>query len=71
MNEESSRKSKFENCEVGPFRLPGITVNTEEVTSEELAEMQVWARENHAYVNDNLISWRSAKHRDWFVLKWG
>ena len=72
VNEESSRKSKFESCEVGPFRLPGITVNTGEVTAEHLAEMQAWARENHAYVADNIISWRrrDLAKRDWFILRW-
>ena len=63
---------KITICEVGPFRLPGVAINTDRVTAEELAEMQAWARENHAYVADNVISWRrrDLAKRDWFTLRW-
>lgn len=62
---------RFENCEVGPFRLPGVVVNTEVVTPEELAEMRAWAEANGAYVNtDCLFSWKKEQKRDWFSLRW-
>lgn len=62
---------RFEACEVGPFRLPGIKVNTEVVTPEDLAEMRAWAEENGAYVNgESLFSWKKEQKRDWFTLRW-
>lgn len=68
---QAQQPPKFEHCEVGPFRLPGIQINREQVTDEELAEMTDWARENSAYIStETLFSWRRAKYRDWFTLRW-
>lgn len=72
MSNYESQQPKFETCEVGPFRLPGIVIDTERITAEELKEMQDWARENHAFVNEGVISWRrrDLAKRDWFILRW-
>lgn len=71
MTDAENKKPKFHSCEIGPFRLPGITIDPEQVTEDELKDMQAWAGQNHAFVSGTLLSWRSAKHRDWFILKWG
>jgi hypothetical protein len=72
LNEEHKKlPPKFEHCNVGPFNLPGVIVNTEQVTPEELVEMREWARDNGAYINtDSLFSWRKDQKRDWFTLRW-
>ena len=63
---------KLEACEVGLFRLPGVKVNVEEFTPEELEEMFDWAKENHAFIvkDQGLLSWRDSSLRDWFILRW-
>lgn len=59
------------NCEVGPFRLPGVKLDPEQFTEAQIAEMTAWVRENHGYATEGgLFSWRTDKHRSWFWLKW-
>lgn len=62
---------KLTTVDVGPFRLPGVTVNRSLVADTEFEEMINWARENGAYVTDSgLLSWRDPAKRDWFILRW-
>lgn len=63
---------KFERCEVGMFRLPGLTI-TKDGYNPELHEEQVkWAKENNCGtpMTEYLWSFRNEKQRDWFILRW-
>lgn len=63
---------KIEVCEVGPFRLSGVKVDTGQFTDAELAEMTAWVKDQGGYVGEQgLFSWKKAKLRDWFLLRWG
>jgi hypothetical protein len=61
---------KIETCQVGPFRLPGVRVDVEQYTEQQLTEMTQWVRENGGYGDSGLYSWRDAAKRDWFILRW-
>ena len=63
---------KLTTVEVGPFRLPGVQVDFNQFTPEQVQEMLEWARENGAYVAEDrgMFSWKKAKLRDWFILRW-
>lgn len=62
----------MENCEVGPFRLPGVKVDPNRFSEEQFLEIMIWVKENHGWATEQgLFSWRSDKHRSWFWLKWG
>lgn len=69
---EDQKGPKIETCEVGMFRLPGVKVDFNQYTEEQVKEMLAWARENSAYVVEErgLFSWRKEAKRDWFVLRW-
>lgn len=73
MQGEAKREPKLVTCAVGPFNLPSVQVDFNQYTPEQVLEMIDWARENGAYVDEErgLFSWRKAKLRDWFILKWG
>ena len=62
----------MENCEVGPFRLPGIVFNKGELPADLLAEMQDWASKEGVGMSmtDRLWSFKKKSHREWFVLRW-
>jgi len=70
---DPSKTPKLETVTVGPFNLPGIKVDLNQYTPKQVEEMIAWARENRAYIveEQGLFSWRTAKLRDWFILKWG
>jgi hypothetical protein len=70
MSEEN--KQKFTTCEVGMFRLPGVVFEKGALTEAEHQEMVKWAQENNCGkpMTDELWSFRSAKQRDWFILRW-
>lgn len=63
---------KIETCEVGPFRLKGIKVDTSQYTDAQYKEMTAWVRENNGYVVEDkgIFSWKSEAKRDWFILRW-
>lgn len=70
---EDKKGPKLETCEVGMFRLPGVKVDVEQFSEQQLDEMRVWARENGAYSDpgNGLFSWKDTAKRDWFILRWG
>lgn len=70
MSEEN--KQKFTTCEVGMFRLPGIVFEKGALTEDQHQEMVKWAQENNCGkpMTDELWSFKSAKQRDWFILRW-
>lgn len=70
---EDKKGPKIETCEVGMFRLPGVKVDFNQYTEEQVKEMLAWAKENSAYVVEErgLFSWRKEAKRDWFILRWG
>jgi hypothetical protein len=61
-----------ENCEVGPFRLPGISFERGQLSEELLAEMQAWASAEGVGMSmtDRLWSFKKEAHREWFILRW-
>jgi len=63
---------KFERCEVGMFRLPGLTINREGYDPELHKQQVEWARENNCGMpmTEYLWSFRNEKQRDWFILRW-
>lgn len=70
--EENADTQAMQDCEVGPFRLPGVTVDRSRFTDTQFEEMQAWVKENHGWATDTgLFSWKNSKHRNWFWLKWG
>jgi hypothetical protein len=69
---DPSKVPKLETVAVGMFRLPGVKVDLNQYNPEEVEEMMVWARENHAYIVEEkgLFSWKKESLRDWFILRW-
>lgn len=67
---ENKKGPKLESCEIGPFRLPGIKVDAEQFTEEQLKEMEDFAKESGAFVGNGHFSWKNAGKRDWFILKY-
>lgn len=68
----AAQEPKMRTVDVGPFRLAGVKLDPGQFTEEQYQEILTWARENGAYVTEEtgLLSWRTAKMRDWFLLKW-
>ncbi len=62
----------MENCEVGPFRLPGIAFDKGELPPELNEEMIAWARAEGVGMSmtERLWSFKKEAHREWFVLRW-
>lgn len=69
---EDKKGPKLETCEVGPFRLKGVKVDTSQFSEAQYQEMIVWVKENSGYVVEDkgLFSWKSEAKRDWFILRW-
>jgi hypothetical protein len=62
----------MQNCEVGPFRLPGLSFEKEQLSEELLAEMRAWADAEGVGMSmtDRLWSFKKEAHREWFILRW-
>ena len=62
----------MKNCNVGMFRLPGITFDKKQLNPELVQEMEDWCKENKcgSKMTDTLWSFKSEKKRDWFILRW-
>jgi hypothetical protein len=66
----------LKTCEVGMFRLPGITVEAEEeetITEDQLKEMEEWCNSEFGKgmrMTERLFSFRKESQRDWFILRW-
>jgi hypothetical protein len=63
---------KFERCEVGMFKMPGLTIDKETFDAELHQQQVVWAEENNCgkALTEYLWSFRNEKQRDWFILRW-
>lgn len=70
---ENTKSQKYEYCEVGLFRLPGIVYDKDSLTTEEYESMVEWSKEHNCGtpMTDRLWSFKTEAHRDWFLLKWG
>lgn len=65
---------KIETCHVGLFRLPGVVLDSEEVTALLIEEMDAWAKSQQGTgtrMTEVLWSFKTEAQRDWFILKWG
>ena len=62
----------MKNCEVGPFRLPGLVFDPEVLDEEILTEMRRWAEAEGVGMSmtDRLWSFKKEAHREWFILRW-
>ena len=62
----------MEPCEVGLFRLPGLSFKKIKVPDELQEQMQSWALENNCgtCLTEYLWSFRNEHQRDWFILRW-
>ena len=62
----------MEPCEVGLFRLPGLSFKKTKIPDELQEKMQLWAIENNCgtYLTEYLWSFRNEHQRDWFILRW-
>ena len=72
MKGDVPKEPKLQTCEVGPFRLPGVVIDYNQYTAEQIEEMDVWGAENGGKkMSEKLWSFRKEAKRDWFILKWG
>jgi hypothetical protein len=62
----------MKNCEVGPFRLPGIVFEKGELSTELNEEMIKWAQAEGVGMSmtESLWSFKKEAHREWFILRW-
>ena len=62
----------MENCSVGPFKLPGIVFEKDELPESLLGEMQEWAKAEGVGMSmtERLWSFKKEAHREWFILRW-
>jgi hypothetical protein len=62
----------MENCEVGPFRLPGLAFEKGQLPEDLLEEMKAWAEAEGVGMSmtDRLWSFKKEAHREWFILRW-
>jgi len=62
----------MKHCQVGMFKLPGITFEKGQISDELSQEMEDWCKANNCGVKmtDRLWSFKSEKKRDWFILRW-
>ena len=68
----------IKTCEVGMFRLPGVTIEKPEEWSDQQwqtiqEEMDAWAASEQGTgkrMTENLWSFRKESQRDWFILRW-
>lgn len=71
MSGEPNKEPKMITCEVGMFRLPGLIIDYNRYTAEEMEEMEEWGKQNGAKkMTDKLWSFKSQSKRDWFILRW-
>ena len=69
---------KIKTCEVGMFRLPGVTVEPSEDCNEQQwqslqEEMDAWIKSEQGTgrrMTDKLWSFKNESQRDWFILRW-
>lgn len=63
---------KLKICEVGLFKLPGISLARAEITPEQLTEIESWCQETGCgqRMTDTLWSFRNNNQRDMFILRW-
>lgn len=66
------KQTKWELCEVGMFRLPGIAYEKGALTEAEWQERVEWAKTCNCGkpLTDRLFSFRNQKQRDMFILRW-
>lgn len=62
----------MKNVEVGPFRLPGISFEANELPEELNKEMIEWAKGEGVGMSmtETLWSFKKEAHREWFILRW-
>jgi hypothetical protein len=62
----------MKNVEVGPFRLPGIAFEKNELPAELNEEMIKWANAEGVGMSmtESLWSFKKEAHREWFILRW-
>ena len=62
----------MKNVEVGPFRLPGISFDKDELPVELNEEMIKWAQAEGVGMSmtESLWSFKKEAHREWFILRW-
>jgi hypothetical protein len=63
---------KIKLVDVGPFRLPGVQIEPEELTEETVAEINQWCQQSKcgSQISAAVWSFRRAQQRDLFILKW-
>jgi hypothetical protein len=71
MQGNPNNEPKMITCKVGPFNLPGLIVDYNQYTAEEVTEMETWGAANGGQkMSDKLWSFRKEAKRDWFILRW-
>ncbi len=70
MSEET--KQKWEMCEVGMFRLPGIAYEKDALTEPEFQERVDWCKANNCgkALTERLFGFKTQVQRDLFMLRW-
>lgn len=69
---DEEKKQKWDVCEVGMFRLPGIAYDKDALTTEEFEARVDWCLNNNCgrAMTDRLFCFKTVAQRDWFVLRW-
>ena len=61
----------MQTCEVGLFRLPGLTFDIP-LEQELIDQMRDWSEKNKCgtYMTNRLWSFRNERQREWFIIRW-
>ena len=66
----SKTQYKISSVEVGLWKLPGVLLDTDQISEADRKLLEASAIEQGATIlKPDLFSWRSVYHRDWFLLK--
>jgi len=62
----------MKQVEVGMFRLPGLSFEKGQISTDLNEEMVAWAQAEGVGMSmtENLWSFRKESHREWFIMRW-
>jgi len=62
----------MKQVQVGPFKLPGLAFEKNQLPEDLLTEMKAWAQAEGVGMNmtEYLWSFKKEAHREWFILRW-
>ncbi len=59
-------------CEVGLFRMPGISFKNKNISTDLQDKIEDWTKHNNCGIKltEYLWSFKTDKQREWFILRW-